>query len=186
MSRDAADIDPLRHEIRGFLANFHSCGGLAHSDWDHVRLHATFPAARSNILDGRMEVELQAVVKLACEGNAAAHRTATKLGKYLLLSGETIPPILRSYLVFCLDHPERETRPRGRHWADQSVRNRAIATAVFLALRENVQLTRNPQSERVSACSLVAKELESLGVHMTEANIARIWKGESPDILADR
>jgi hypothetical protein len=90
--------------------------------------------------------------------------------------GKPLPLWLQDYVVWAAKHGGRSRRQRGRDPYATEHRNQTIASAV-LALVEDYgyRPTRNTATTTECGCSIVAKALEDIGIHMSEGNVVAIW-----------
>jgi hypothetical protein len=93
--------------------------------------------------------------------------------------GEPIPEPLHEYLVELLCRQNRSGK-RGRVPNKNYLRNAYIKQAVRAAMDYGFDRTRNrepmPESNTVSACSIVADILRDMDIHMTERTVEEISK----------
>ena len=98
----------------------------------------------------------------------------------LTADSKPLPLWLQEYVVFAARHNGHGShRKRGRDPYVNRHRNDRIATAVNLLADDGFCPTRNTVTTTECGCSIVAKALERIGIHMSEANVAAIWRADS-------
>jgi hypothetical protein len=138
------------------------------------------------------EGDRAALVGLARAGWGAAHDLLCKMAEVLTSFGDRLPGWLQEYVVWAAMYREAQLpmRRRGCDPLANLVRNTVIAQTVdMLAFRSRgLQLrpTRNAATAGESACSIVAEALGRLRIHMTEANVTRIWREERDTVKRER
>ena len=105
----------------------------------------------------------------------------------LMIEGESLPLWLQKFVVWAAKDGAKARRNRGRNGRkerdpyDKVHRDYSIAMAVRLIVELcGFRPTRNPHTKKTSApecgCSIVVKALEGVGINMSEANVAAIWR----------
>jgi hypothetical protein len=124
-----------------------------------------------------------ALIHKAQNGDAAARYVLYDVAAKFVESGRSLPERLRAYIVGVLSsaasaqHVRRGRNPYAKH-----PRNFDIALAVREVVVLGFRPTRNAATEAASACSIVKQALETLGIHMTEKNVEKIWERFSRDL----
>ena len=115
----------------------------------------------------------KAIIALASFGWHPAHELLWKMAEFLTDIGDPLPIWLQQYIVV-----ERSKKTCPKRASGNLVRDTVISLAIeHIAMRHAVHPARNPAtSARESACSIVQRGLERLGIHMTEANVNAIWQ----------
>lgn len=114
---------------------------------------------------------------MAREGEARAGPTLRAIAVSLIESGEPLPESLRGWAVEAINSgaTKQRTTP-GPKPAKHADRNGLIFTAAQEICRTyGFKMTRNRESmSRDTACSIVAKALEQVGLAMSEVNVEKI------------
>jgi hypothetical protein len=123
------------------------------------------------------------------------------LADEIIMEGESLPLWLQKFVVWAAKDGAKARWKRGRNGRkgrdpyDNVHRDYSIAVAVHVIVELcGFRPTRNPHTRKTSApecgCSIVVKALEGVGINMSEANVAAIWratkKGTSILALLDR
>ena len=112
-------------------------------------------------------------------------RVATKLlcdaAAEFIEEGKQLPQGLRAYIVEVLRKPDDTPKKRGQDPFANYPRNFDIACTIANVVSMGFKATRNQATEAESACSIVQQALERVGVHMSEANVEKIWERLAPD-----
>jgi hypothetical protein len=96
----------------------------------------------------------------------------------LTMDGAKLPHWLQEYVVWAARHMGRSRRRRGRNPCAQKHRNGIVANAVQMLVEDGFRATRNPATAVESGCSIVARALQYIGIHMSEANVNAIWRAD--------
>jgi hypothetical protein len=88
-----------------------------------------------------------------------------------------MPAHLRKYIATYLREQSRKApeRRRGRDPYANYYRDTKIASVVRELVDLGYQPTRNRASDNESACSIVARALEKMGVHLSVPAVEKIW-----------
>jgi hypothetical protein len=117
----------------------------------------------------------------AREGDADADSALCFIASKLLLARRQLPPHLSAYIcaVLFMRSDKRARRRRGGNPYANAARDTFIVGAVARLVREGFNPTRNRallNEAEESACSIVVKALERIGMHLTEAGIEKAWR----------
>jgi hypothetical protein len=126
------------------------------------------------------DLKAEAVIELARRGDADAGAvlceiaaTFTKERRYIM------PSALLTYIVeragSSAEEVRAKPRPRGRKVHTNLRRNIAIVNAITELLGRGFYATRNDDTERECACSIVAEALKDFGIEVTYPAVAKIW-----------
>lgn len=119
----------------------------------------------------------------ARKGNQVAKQLLCELAADHLETNRDLPPALKEFLIEVLrakDHDRQ--RKRGLDPFANHPRNFDIACTILnVASLRGFKATRNRATETDSACSVVVQALARLGIHMSEANVEKIWERFAPD-----
>jgi hypothetical protein len=117
------------------------------------------------------------LTSLARGGWQPAHLTLCNMAKILTLFGDPLPKWLQEYIVFAAEDGGEQRSQRGQSPLTNLIRDMVISIAVeSISQRYLLRPTRNSTTTTESGCSIVAKSLELLGMHMSEANVVAIWR----------
>jgi hypothetical protein len=136
------------------------------------------------------ESNREALIGLARSGWRTAQDLLGKMVSVLTSFGDPLPRWLQEHVAWAMTDGEVQ-RPKRRRGCDpltNLVRNTVIAQATdMLARSHGLQPTRNAATALgESACSIVAKALATLGHHMSEANVTRIWREDRDTVKRER
>jgi hypothetical protein len=122
----------------------------------------------------------KALIGIAQAGWRPAHEILCRMADVLTSFGDPLPGWLQKYVVrAAMDRKAQLLKKRrGCDPATHLVRNIVIAQVTdMIAQSCDLRPTRNVTATAGEcACSIVAKALASLDLHMSEANVARIWR----------
>lgn len=117
------------------------------------------------------------LTSLARGGWQPAHLTLCNMAKILTSFGDPLPKWLQEYIVFAAEDGGEQRSQRGQNPLTNLIRDIVISIAVkSISQRYLLRPTRNSTTTTESGCSIVAKSLELLGMHMSEANVVAIWR----------
>ncbi len=122
------------------------------------------------------------LIDKARNGDYVAKQLLCEIAAWFLETARELPERLREYIVEVL-RAEAGDRPqkRGRDPYANHPRNFNIACTILNVTSLGFKATRNRATESESACSVVVQALERLGIHMSEANVEKIWERFAPD-----
>jgi hypothetical protein len=121
----------------------------------------------------------EALVAKAVDGDQVAPKVLFWVAARFVESGCAMPHHLRRYVAEALTSRSRDAPPR-RRGPDpyaKHARDTDIADAVGKIVRLGFRPTRNRESQNESACSIVAKALQKLGLHVEVPTVEKIWSG---------
>jgi hypothetical protein len=173
-----------------FVAKFR--GGLCkENERDERLLRFTVVAIRLHMDKRSDEERFAELIEKARAGDIEAHGCLCFVAGHQLKAAKELPPSIRDYISSSLIERSLADVPKRGKGRPQQYENRDhfIASTVNGLISEHPGLhaTRNREVSRrsrlsgkstraESACSIVQKILERLGIHMTEAGVEKIWR----------
>jgi len=121
----------------------------------------------------------EALVATAVDGDQVAPKVLFYVAARFVESGCAMPNHLRRYIAEALTSRTGVAPPR-RRGPDpyaKHARDTDIADAVGNIVKLGFRPTRNRESQNESACSIVAKALQKLGLHLEVPTVEKIWNG---------
>lgn len=150
-------------------------------------MSGSFPAINwYNIYDDEKGERL---IARAASGDAVAFGLLCIVAARFVEAGCAMPERLRKYIAdFLFSQPKAagESRRRGPAPYGNHTRNFYIACTIHHIVKEGFKPTRNRATTEVeSACSIVAKALPKIGVHLSESAVEKIWGEFSESFLSE-
>jgi hypothetical protein len=129
----------------------------------------------------------EALVAKAEDGDQVAPKVLFWIAARFVGSGCVMPKHLRRYVADALMKRSRTTpmRRRGPDPYAKHARDTDIAEVVAKIVELGFRPTRNRESETESACSIVAKALAMIGVHLSVPAIEKIWNACRTELTRD-
>jgi hypothetical protein len=123
------------------------------------------------------ETSRKGLLSLARDGWQPAHIILCDVAKFLTAFGDPLPLWLQEYVVFAANESGTRRSKRGQDPLTNLVRDTIITQAVDMVThRHGFHPTRNIVTTAECGCSIVAKALQHVAIHMSEANVAAIWR----------
>jgi hypothetical protein len=122
------------------------------------------------------------LIDKARNGDSVATSVLCNNAARFVESGRPLPTRLRELIVEVLK-AVADARPtkRGRDPYANHPRNFQIACTIFNVINLGFRPTKNRATEAESACSIVAKALAKLDIHLSDVSIEKIWERFSRD-----
>jgi hypothetical protein len=121
------------------------------------------------------------LIGMSWDGDTDADAALCFIASKMLLFRRELPPHLSAYIsaVLLERSDKREHRRRGGNPYAKGSRDFFIVGAVARLVQIGFNPTRNrasPDEAEESACSIVAKALERIGMYISEAGIEKAWR----------
>jgi hypothetical protein len=125
-----------------------------------------------------------ALIDRAREGDPIAMEATWEIAANFVDAGYVLPEGLRQYIVDLLLGSAVITpaKRRGRtHYVNYG-RDFQIACVIRHIMDRGFRPTRNNATENESACSIVNRALQRLGLHLSEGAVVKIWEKFGPEL----
>jgi hypothetical protein len=141
--------------------------------------------ARVIVAGFNIPVSISSLIQMAGFGWQEAHVSLCREAERITKSGEVLPLELQEYLVSIA----KEGVPFKRSKGGDKFKNFGRDLCINMAIQQMIELgfspTRNAATDAESACSIVSAALGDIGIHISEAGVAKVWEKHLKDERED-